>query len=187
MRKGEPQPSQKPRLTRGEERKITWAALGEGEDATRHGNPRRHRQRRCAPAALAVAMQGPIRPTHKLECDRTTRGASALDSVEAPRPPCSERSCDVAVRDIPCQCRPLAIASPWPNSTMVLFCGLNGMRDVRAIAWQPAGRCFWWWDQAVWARMPSFARRIRILRRMALSFRAAGSRHRMIGARITFP
>jgi hypothetical protein len=100
---------------------ITWGALGEGEGATRHTNPRRHWRRRCAPAALAVAVQGPIRRALILECDQTTQ-ASALDSVQEPRPPCSE----VATLPLAASCvngSRLGIASPWPNSTTVLFFG----------------------------------------------------------------
>ena len=83
---------------------TTWGALGEGEDAPRHGNPRGQRRRRRAPAALAVAVQGPIRRAFILEGDRATQ-ASALDGFQAPRPPCCDGSCDVAARPIPWQCQ----------------------------------------------------------------------------------
>jgi hypothetical protein len=65
---------------------ISWSALSEGEVGTRHGNPRRQRRRRCAPAALAVAVQRPIRCAFILEGDRTTQ-AFARDGVQGPRPP----------------------------------------------------------------------------------------------------
>jgi hypothetical protein len=64
---------------------ITWSALGEGEVAARHGNPRRQRRRRCAPAGLAVAVQRPIRWAFILEGDRTTQ-ASPRDGMQGPRP-----------------------------------------------------------------------------------------------------
>jgi hypothetical protein len=74
---------------------ITGGALGKGEDAPRHGKPRGQRRRRCAPAALAVAVQGPIRRAFISECDRTTQ-ASAFDGIQELRPPCFDGSCDVA-------------------------------------------------------------------------------------------
>src|SRR5262245_35573330 len=160
---------------------ITWGALGKGEDAPRHGNPRGQRRRRSAPAALAVAVQGPIRRAFISECDRTTQ-ASALDGIQELRPPCCDGGCTLPLARILCQ---------WLGPPRIRLAQLNGRpivggRDIwtQGRWWrQPVERCFWWWDQAVWARMPSFALRTGASYPMALSFRAAGSLRGMIGVR----
>src|SRR5215831_18908892 len=86
-----------------------------------------------------------------------------------------------------CQWQTVRHGSGWPNSTAVLFSGRRDIGTQGRWSRQLGERCLWWWDQAVWARMPSFAQHARASYPVASSFRAAGSLRRMIGVRITFP